>query len=112
MIVCATYLAISYYRNSSFKHLPQQCRLPAEAKQKVASLLQMKANKKLIQQEVSKDTGKIILLNDIYNIATAFKQCKTQNNLDMTVQMLTDKYGTALLDALHYVCFVTCRCRC
>ena len=74
--------------------MPQQRRLPAEAKTKVETLLRMKANKKLIQQEVSKDTGKVVLLKDICNIATASKQSESRNNLDVTVQTLTNKYGT------------------
>jgi len=54
----------------------------------------MKANKKLIQEEISKETGKIVILKDICNIATAAKQGKSRNDLDVSVQTLTDKYGT------------------
>ena len=53
---------------------------------KVVALLRMKANKKLVQQEISKETGKVILLKDICNIITAVKQGRSRNNLDITVQ--------------------------
>lgn len=65
-----------------------------EVKEKATTLLRMKANKKLIQEEISKETGKVVLLKDISNIATAAKQGRPRNNLDITVQTLKDKYGT------------------
>jgi len=51
----------------------------------------MKANKKLIQQKISKETGKVVLLKDICNIATVAMQGRSRNNLDASVQTLTDK---------------------
>ena len=65
-----------------------------ELKDKATVLLHMKANKKLIQEEISKETGKVVLLKDICNIATASKQGRSRNNLDITVQTLKNKYGT------------------
>ena len=65
-----------------------------EVKAKVTTLLHMKANKKLIQENISKETDKVLLLKDICNIATAAKQGKSRNNLGITVQTLKDKYGT------------------
>ena len=66
--------------------MPQQCKLPVEPKQKAVALLRMKANKKLVQQEISKETGKVILLKDICNIITAANQGRSRNNLDITVR--------------------------
>ena len=65
-------------------------------KEKAVALLCMKANKKLVYQEISKETGKVILLKDICN-TTAAKQGKSRKNLDITVQTLKDKYGMYLL---------------
>jgi zinc finger SWIM domain-containing protein 3 len=76
-----------------FKHLPQQRALNKEEKAKAAKLLEMKANKKLVQQQLSQETGNIVLLKDLSNISTANKQRKSRNNLDMTVATLMDKYG-------------------
>ena len=52
----------------------------------------MKANKKLIQEQMSKETGKAVLLKDISKIATVAKLGKSRNDLDITVQTLKDKY--------------------
>ena len=49
----------------------------------------MKANKKMFQQQLSLETGNVILLNDLSNIMTANKQGKSGNDVDATV----DKYG-------------------
>jgi len=94
-----------------FKHLPQQRKLPAEVKEKAARLLCMKANKKLIQQEISKETGKVVLLKDICNIATAARQGRSRNNLDATVQTLMDKYGTYSVH-MHLCSLPLCCYRC
>ena len=63
-----------------------------ESKERAVTLLHMKANKK-IQEEMSKETGKAVLLKDISNIAAAAKHGKSRNDLDITVQTLKDKYG-------------------
>ena len=51
-----------------FKHLPQQRSLSNEAKAKAAKLLEMKANKKMVQLEMSQETGNVVLLRDLSNI--------------------------------------------
>ena len=53
----------------------------------------MKANKKLIQQQLSQETGNIILLKDLSNIATTHKKAKSRNDLNLTVGALMDEYG-------------------
>lgn len=79
-----------------FKHLPQQRKLSKDDKAKAAALLEMKANKKLVQQQLTQETGNIVLLKDLSNIATASKKEKTRNDLDLTVRMLMEKYGEEL----------------
>ena len=76
-----------------FRHLPRQRQLSAATKAKVASLLQMDANKKLVQQQISQESGKIVLLKDLPNIATNSKKGKSKNYLDTSVSQLIDKYG-------------------
>jgi len=49
-----------------------------EAKAKAAKLLEMKANKKMVQHELSLETGNILLLKDLTNIAASLKQGDTQ----------------------------------
>lgn len=63
-----------------------------EAKAKAAKLLEMKANK-MVQHELSLETGNIILLKDLTNIAASLKQGDTRNNLDATIGLLMNKYG-------------------
>ena len=89
--------------------MPQHRKLPVKLKEKAVALLRMKANKKLVQQEISKETGKVILLKDICNIITAAKQGRSRNNLDITVQTLKDKYGMYLLHVmiLIYTVFIS-----
>ena len=53
----------------------------------------MKVNKKMLQQELCQETGGIVLLKDVTNIATAMKKGRLRNDLDATVSMLTSKYG-------------------
>ena len=75
-------------------HLPHQIRcLFKEEKLKAAKLLEMKANKKIVQQYLLQETGKLILLRDITNIAVSVKMLESKNDLDATVGMLMNKYG-------------------
>ena len=67
-----------------------------EAKAKAASLLEMQANKKMVQQRMCQETGKIVLLKDLSNIVTAHKQGKSRNDLDAVVAALMDNYGKLL----------------
>ena len=76
--------------------MPQQRKLPVELKEK-AAVLRMKANKKLVKVKLSTGTGKVVLLKDICNIATAAKQGQSRNNFNTTVQSLKDNYGTYLM---------------
>ncbi len=76
-----------------FKHLSQQRILSPEVKAKAVRLLEMRANKKMVQQQMCQDTGNIILLKDLSNITTAHKQGKSRNDLDATVSVLMNKYG-------------------
>lgn len=75
------------------KHLPQQHKLSDETKAKAAALLEMKANKKMVQQQLCLETGNVNLLKDLSNIMTANMQGKSKNDLDATVKTLMNKYG-------------------
>ena len=60
----------------------------------------MKANKKMIQQQLCHETGKVILLKDLSNIITANKSGKSRNDLNSTVTLLMDTYD--MFDALCF----------
>ena len=76
-----------------FKHFPRQRILSSETKNKASQLLQVKGNKKIIQQQLTQETGKVILLKDLANIVTSSKQGKSRNDLDIVVKMLMERYG-------------------
>ena len=62
----------------------------------------MKANKKMIQQQLSHETGNVILLKDLSNIVTDYKSGKSRNDLNSTVKLLMDTYGMLMLYVLVY----------
>ncbi len=47
----------------------------------------MNANKKMVQMQLTNETGKVILLKDLANVVTSAKQGDTRNNI------LSTKYG-------------------
>ena len=61
-------------------------------KDKAISWLSMKANKKIVQQAVCSESGNVILLKDLSNLAANIKK-QTGNDLDDTVKMLMEKHG-------------------
>ncbi|GFN81074.1 hypothetical protein PoB_000758000 [Plakobranchus ocellatus] len=42
---------------ATFRHLPHQRKMNAQQKEQVKTMLQMNANKKLVQQHIRKETG-------------------------------------------------------
>lgn len=58
-----------------------------------SSLLNMRANKKLVQQQVSKKAGQIILLKDISNISLKARRGSSRNDIDQVIKVLVEKYG-------------------
>ena len=73
--------------------MPQQRSLSKEAKAKAAKLLEMKANKKMVQLEMSQETGNVVLPRDLSNIMVSQRKGKTRNDIDASVKLLMDKYG-------------------
>jgi len=53
-----------------FNNLPNQRRMNPKDKSDIIQLMDMQANKKLIQDKYVKETGKIITLKDLSNIRT------------------------------------------
>ena len=53
----------------------------------------MNVNKKLLQQELVRETGNVILLKDLTNIASSTKLGKSRNSLDAMVDTLMKHYG-------------------
>ena len=54
-------------------HMPKQRRLDNDAKQQAAEMMHLKANKKMLQNHLIHETGKLIILKDLHNIHTQVK---------------------------------------
>ncbi|KAG8175822.1 hypothetical protein JTE90_013373 [Oedothorax gibbosus] len=52
-----------------FRQLPKERRLPADYQVKVQHLMDLQVNKKLLQEQIVKETGKGVTLKDLSNIA-------------------------------------------
>ena len=50
----------------------------------------MKANEKMVQPQLCQETGNLVLLKDLSNIALTAKKGKSRNDLDTTVQVHGD----------------------
>ncbi|XP_065645990.1 uncharacterized protein LOC136076621 isoform X3 [Hydra vulgaris] len=75
-----------------YKHLPNQRKLPDYAIEKAKELMHLKPNKKLLQKELIKSTGKIITLRDLSNIAASSNKVENRNDITTFVTTLKDKY--------------------
>ena len=53
----------------------------------------MNANKKMVQSQLSCETGQVILLKDLSNVATAAKRGASRKSIESVVATLKDKYG-------------------
>lgn len=51
----------------------------------------------MVQDKLSNDTGKVVLLRDLSNVAKRMKSSKTRNDLDECVRRLTETYGKSCL---------------
>jgi len=49
------------------QHLPQQRALPEELKAKVSSSMRIRASKKLLQEQISSESRKVVLLKLLHN---------------------------------------------
>jgi len=56
-----------------FAHSARERKLDADSVKRAEELLQLQANKKLVQHQLASETGKVILLKDLSNIATELK---------------------------------------
>ena len=95
---------VNMHFNIYYKHLPHQRKLSAPLKEKAVSLLEMKANKKLVQEKLTQESGKVILLKDLSNLAASINK-STKNDLDCVVKLLLNKYGKSILaiQLIHWV---------
>lgn len=59
-------------------------------------MLQMKANKKLVREQLEKESQKVVTLKDLSNIAAKGKGQASRNYIEATVMILQNEYGTTV----------------
>ena len=57
----------------------------------------MKVNKKILQQELSAESGQVVTLGDLTNISVKMKQALSPNDLQHAVQILETEYGKSIV---------------
>ena len=57
------------------------------------NLIKLKVNKKLLQQKLSIESGKIVTLKDISNLVTRLNATEKRNDLENTINNLQNQYG-------------------
>lgn len=61
-----------------YDNLPQTRRMTPEVKSRVKELLKLKTNKNKINDKISKETGKVVLLKDIHSLKYTLTICRNQ----------------------------------
>ena len=77
--------------------------MSADEEAEAATLLSVKANKKMVQDKMADMTGKVILLKDLSNLSDKMKAGRTRNDLEAAVKLLTDKHGEYMYVYVHTV---------
>ena len=67
--------------------MPQQRHLDNTSKDMAKLMLAMKANKKLVQNHLMRDTGKIVILRDLHNLGAKNKQPGRNSLTELISQM-------------------------
>ena len=80
----------------AFDHLPHQRKLDSQQKEEIKELLRLKANKKLLQNHLQNSLGRVVLLKDLHNIATA-RSTNELSELEATVKELKEIPGKTIM---------------
>ena len=80
---------------AAFSHFPQQRRLQGTQREEAKTMLDLKVNKKLLQNHLTKTSGQVVLLKDLHNIATLSKDNKS-SGIEKAVEELKKVPGILL----------------
>ena len=80
-----------------FRRLPHERKLTETEEREAQKLLGLRANKKMVQNRLASQTGKVILLRDLSNVAKKLKSSETRNDLQECVRRLTNVYGMLIV---------------
>ena len=81
-----------------FDHLPQQRRLDSAQREEVSTMLELKANKKLVQQHIASKSGRVVLLKDIHNVIN-YTQADKSKDFEAAIQELQKAPGKLMTDS-------------
>ena len=77
--------------------MPKQRRLQPEMMKDASRILQLKANKKMVQNHFSSITGKVITMKDVHNVAAKAKP-KMKNDFQELIQEMKKVNGMHVQD--------------
>ena len=77
-------------------HMPNQCHFGPEIKQQAVEMLDIKSNKKMLQNHLIHVTGKPVILKDLHNLYTKSKP-KSKCDFQELVDAMRRMKGTLLL---------------
>ena len=91
-----------------FRNLWQQRKLGDEEKENIRQMLDMKANKKIIQSNIMQATGKVVLMKDIHNMKVTNNKQNDLTTLQKAVNELTKVHGAfvKLQTDSHFRCII------
>ncbi|KAE9528591.1 hypothetical protein AGLY_012166 [Aphis glycines] len=76
-----------------YSHLPNQRKINPAKKVITLELMDLKANKKMIQNKIMNDSGRIITLKDLSNIRTTARKHDSINNIVEVINKLKTKHN-------------------
>lgn len=79
-----------------YEHLPRQRRLTEDLREHSKDVLRLKANTKMLQQEIESTTGHPVTLKDIANLRAETKKKTNSNDLEEVIQYLKSKDGSVV----------------
>ncbi|XP_057304321.1 uncharacterized protein LOC130641514 [Hydractinia symbiolongicarpus] len=93
-----------------FEHLPQQrCITDVDTSAEITKMLQLKASKKLIQNQVSKVAGKNVLLKDLHNIQAKMAG-RSKNDVESLIREMGSVPGATVEVIVDSEDTQTCLC--
>eukprot|EP00111_Clytia_hemisphaerica_P013808 TCONS_00040644-protein len=78
-----------------FRHYTSQRKVPKDVKKKAADRLKAKANKKIVRLQMSRESGKVVTMRDVHNLAyqTKKEHQNSRNDLEEVIKILKEEFG-------------------
>ena len=90
----------------AFSHFPQQRRLQGDQREEARTMLELKVNKKMLQNHLSKTSGQVVLLKDLHNLGLSSKDSGS-SGIEEAVEELKQIPGS---DYFHVIFIVIGTC--